>query len=514
MLLNNNDNEISPSKDSWQMVEFTISNPSASPVSINLFDVTAPPILPQSPNTLPPTVVDASVSIASAWASAVCPVNNSIYVTGGGGDVSVINTSSYLITSTIPVQGVGIAYNPVSNTMYIVGTSSGLVYVVSCATNTVIATIPVSGYVVSIAYNTINNRMYVGAYNITIDVIDCATNTVLTIITLPVGTECLSLAYNPYNNSIYAPNSGGGNVYVIACATNTISATIAVDNIHTGICYNTVYNRMYVVSQDAEAVYVIDCATNTVVGSPIPVGSTPVFIALTPLNNLAYVTNALSNNISVIDCSVNTVVNTITSIPNPFDIAYSSLNNSMIITSDAGVAPKVIVLVPLATISVISSSFDYNQFVSDAGVNPKVINQIVLISTSAQLNNNIQILKKDMYGNRYSDWKYPNLKISKYMNQNSIVEIKFDKKENLILDAYSSFSQYQINGETSLTMLLYYKEAILAERLNKNGRIATGTCLSLQLSNCSQNPTEKKASEINNFGETVLTMEDILKIKK
>ena len=59
-------------------------------------------------------------------------------------------------------------------------------------------------------------------------------------------------------------------------------------------------------------VYVIHTATNTVVGSPIPVGSVPRGVAVTPDGSKVYVANAgispLNNTVSVIDTKTNTVV--------------------------------------------------------------------------------------------------------------------------------------------------------------------------------------------------------------
>ena len=54
----------------------------------------------------------------------------------------------------------------------------------------------------------------------------------------------------------------------------------------------------------------IDTASNTVVGTPIPVGTTPAWVAITPDGKHVYVTNNGSNNVSVIDTASNTVVGT------------------------------------------------------------------------------------------------------------------------------------------------------------------------------------------------------------
>ncbi|MGH2889135.1 MAG: PKD domain-containing protein, partial [Solirubrobacteraceae bacterium] len=55
-------------------------------------------------------------------------------------------------------------------------------------------------------------------------------------------------------------------------------------------------------------VSVIDTATNSVVGAPIPVGSTPHGVAITPDGRFAYVANFGSGTVSVIDTGTNSVV--------------------------------------------------------------------------------------------------------------------------------------------------------------------------------------------------------------
>ena len=55
-------------------------------------------------------------------------------------------------------------------------------------------------------------------------------------------------------------------------------------------------------------VSVIDTATNTVIGAPIPVGTSPVGVAVNPSGTQVYVANMGSNNVSVIDTATNAVI--------------------------------------------------------------------------------------------------------------------------------------------------------------------------------------------------------------
>ncbi len=70
----------------------------------------------------------------------------------------------------------------------------------------------------------------------------------------------------------------------------------------------------------------IDTATNTVLtgpGFPIPVGSAPVAVAVTPDGTHVYVVNLFSNNVSVIDTATTTVVATLAVLDLPRAVAVT-----------------------------------------------------------------------------------------------------------------------------------------------------------------------------------------------
>ncbi len=518
LITQNMSSEISPAGDNWQMVEFNMTNPSSSDVVVDLFDVNglATPI-PSTPSSMPPSNIIATTTVgANPYGIAVCEVSKAIYVANSGANsVSVIDGDSYLVISTI-IAGLNptyIAYNSLTNTMYVTHNSLNAVSVIDCATNTVITTITlgISATPQSITYNYIDNTMYVGCQSGAIDVIDCATNTVITTIT--VGNNFEALAYCPFTNTIYAPDYSSATVFVIDCATNTTIVSIPTISTPRGICYNSLNNTMYVCSAGTDQVFIISCATNTVIGSPISVGDFPVNSVYDVTNNQVYVTNQVSNNITGIECDTNTVSGTISPIASPIGIAYNYSNNSLFATSLTGSTVKTIA--PFQTFYITASSFDYNQFVRDQGINPKIVRQIVLLTTASQLNNNIQILQKDMYGKRYVDNRIPNLSINKFMQQNTIAELDFSTQKNpLIFDCYTSFSQYTIEANTTLIMLIYYKEAIMSEKLNRSERAVMGTCINIQVSNCSQDATLKLEKEIPNFGEPVISIDEVLNAKK
>jgi YVTN family beta-propeller protein len=112
---------------------------------------------------------------------------------------------------------------------------------------------------------------------------------------------------------------------VIDTATKAVVGTpIPVGTSPSGIAITPDGKHAYITIFSSNNVLVIDTATNTAVGSPIPVGTNPRWVAITPDGKQAYVTNQNSNTVSVIDTTANTVVGT--PIPlgtNPFGVVVT-----------------------------------------------------------------------------------------------------------------------------------------------------------------------------------------------
>jgi len=120
------------------------------------------------------------------------------------------------------------------------------------------------------------------------------------------GLTALPVVAAPF---AYVTNGGDNSVSVIDTTTNTVVGDpIPVGSFPIGVAVTPDGKHAYVVNVDSNSVSVIDTTTNTVVGDPIPVGSGPVGVAVTPDGKHAYVTNGRNNSVSVIDTTTNTVV--------------------------------------------------------------------------------------------------------------------------------------------------------------------------------------------------------------
>src|SRR5450755_547730 len=101
-----------------------------------------------------------------------------------------------------------------------------------------------------------------------------------------------------------------GAVPASAAGGYTVTATIPVGSTPIGVAVDPAARTAYVVNFGGDTVSVIDEATRTVTAT-IPVGSEPIAVAVDPANRTAYVANAGDGTVSVIDEATRTVTATI-----------------------------------------------------------------------------------------------------------------------------------------------------------------------------------------------------------
>ncbi len=509
--------KLSPDGDKWQLVEFTLHNEFVNNATIlNLFDVNNQTPIPTQASSGAPSITATINAPARPTGIAYNPVNNCMYVCNRNTfptppQVSVIDCATNTVTSTILILGdpVQIAYDAVNNRMYLTSDSNDKVFVINCATNAVIGTsIAVGVSPQGIAYNSSDGTMYVcnsGSADVT--VINCSTNTVVGT-TISVGTQPSFIAYDVANDRMYVTNLSSDNVSVINCSTATVISTISVGTQPQGIAYNSNNNTMYVVHNSSDNIYIIDCATNTVVGSPIPLTFHGQYIAYNPLTNIMYATNN-SNSVDIINCSTNTLAYNVVSGSAILGIAYNSIDDTAYFCEVGADSVSVIDQVQLFFIT---GTWDYNQFLRDLSVNPKLVRQIVFVASSTQLAQPIQLAYKDFYGISWLTPRYPSLNITPYMPQIIISEMDFDYKNmELVFDSTHYISNYQVAANTSMVLLIYYKELILSNMLEVGATLLS--CNKIDVENCSEDNVSKTEKELAEFGEPIITIDEFLNLE-
>jgi YVTN family beta-propeller protein len=263
---------------------------------------------------------------------AVSPDGQKVYVTtSDGGSVQVIDTATNAGTAGIAVRGVayGIAASPDGSKLYVVNEDSGIMSVIDTATNAVTTTINVGGFPQGVAVSPDGSKIYVTLTSgSTVEVFNAATNALTAIVLVSENPQ--GLAVTPDGSKVYVANLGDNNVSVIDTTTNAVIARIDITlpsdgelpvvEPH-GVAVSPDGTKVYVtisggiafsngVELRLDRVAVIDTATNTVIATT-PVGSFPVGVSVTPDGRKVYVANSGDNNVSVIDTARNTVTTTI-----------------------------------------------------------------------------------------------------------------------------------------------------------------------------------------------------------
>jgi YVTN family beta-propeller protein len=151
----------------------------------------------------------------------------------------------------------------------------------------------------------------------TVSVISLASNTVIA--TIPVGTTPQITAVSLDGTTVYIGNTGSNSVSVINTTSNTVTATISLGFSPAGICVSPNGRKLYVTNQANNSVRVINTLTNSVITN-IPVGDEPKGITITPNGKKIYVTNFVGGTISVIDSTTNAVSATILYFGFPYGI--------------------------------------------------------------------------------------------------------------------------------------------------------------------------------------------------
>ena len=452
------------------LIQFDLSNPTTSDVTYDLFNTTTLSLVPTVANpVVAPSVVSANVPVGTAPEGiAFNPISNTMYVCNNAtNDISVIdcNTNSVIFTILIASAPQAISYCSANNTMYI-GTNIGSVIVIDCDANTVIATILNGG--VGLAYNPINNSMY-GCSSIFgyISVINCNTNTFTTI---AVVLNPINISYNSLSNTMYYTSTLA--VVIIDCNTNTIIGSPIIIGSYF-ITYNSLNNSMYISNTPLLSISVIDCNTNTVI---LTIPTTGAIVALTylPLTNNIYFCNFTVNSIDVIDCNTNTVINTIPIGGFPFDIAYNFLSNTVYNTNVGGSTVSVISpLIP--QVSYIGGSFDYNAFIQDVINNPVGVDRMVIVSqNNGNFNQVLNVVYKDANGIETQNPFIPSLSVGISQFQSGIGKVDFPNSE-LVLGVNQYLSNFLVKANSEVKVLLIYKQLekskLLSDKKGMFGRL-------------------------------------------
>ncbi|HVJ51566.1 MAG TPA: YncE family protein [Aliidongia sp.] len=207
------------------------------------------------------------------------------YVTTNTG-ISVIDTATNQVSSTIPVIGEALAVAPNGKRVYVSGANG--VAVINTATNAVVTTIPAIGGPVAIAPD--GAHAYAGESN-AIAVIDTASNTITATVMMPSGIAGPSqIAIAPDGKHAYVLGRQAQFIVLTVFDTTnfSVSATVSLESLlpPTDLAVTPDGKLVYVTGDDI-GVQAIDTSTFTVISGGA--SRNPLGVAVAPNGKFAYV---------------------------------------------------------------------------------------------------------------------------------------------------------------------------------------------------------------------------------
>jgi YVTN family beta-propeller protein len=298
------------------------------------------------------------------------PAKGEVFVTtqyGGEEKVYIISDTTNTLVAKVPWPSTSVAdvvYDSGNGEIYVANPgwsvqskpggpvivqSNASIFVVSDATNTIVANISLGSVPANLIFNSSRSdrllpidmvydsgkgEIFVtdSVYNYTsgvevasiVSVISDITNTVVATVNIGGGTHPEGLAYDSARGEVFVANSNGTNVSVISDATNTLMASVRVEAEPTGheagtrllgITYDPSKGEVFVANNGdylPNTVSVISDATNTVVAT-VDVGYGPAGVVYDSGKGEVFVANSGDNTVSVISDAT-----TVPEFPSPY----------------------------------------------------------------------------------------------------------------------------------------------------------------------------------------------------
>ncbi|HLO25895.1 MAG TPA: CFI-box-CTERM domain-containing protein, partial [Geobacteraceae bacterium] len=310
--------------------------PTAADNNLKFQTTSAPMIAPATTSTL---VVRVPLGAPSGQLFLSTPVETAISPRPFNSDVSFPApiVSAIITAGSLPE---GVAFNPDGRRAYVANRGDGTVSMINTATNQVMVSTPVgSGSAVTVQGVSVSpdgRRVYVDFYagdtgTRGVSVLHATTTSVLDTIPLgtgqpvPVGPNPQGLSVSPDGRTLYVANNvDGGSVTVIDIATKQQLTSVAMGTgaVPRGVAASPDGLRAYLAFGGVNAIKVFDLASQSVTAT-IAVDSSPAGIVVSPDGGKVYVANELANSVSVIDTTTNQVTATLTGFVTPVGIAIS-----------------------------------------------------------------------------------------------------------------------------------------------------------------------------------------------
>lgn len=246
-------------------------------------------------------------------AMAVSPDNNTLYVSGGGYTLDVIDAATHTVTATVNLPyggGQTMTLSPDGKTLYVPVYGGGVVTVVDTGTATVTTNIPTADpWPFQVAVSPDNKFAYVTDHTLgAVSVIDAVTNTIVGSIVVGGAGELDGIAISQDGKYVYTVNAYD---FMSVIDTDTHSVATILGGGVFGVVVSPDGKTAYGSEGSGEnpnVVEVIDTATKAITDS-IDVGGQPFFMAMSPDGKSLFV--VASGQLVTISIATNSITNTV-----------------------------------------------------------------------------------------------------------------------------------------------------------------------------------------------------------
>lgn len=281
------------------------------------------------------------------WGMAPDPAKGEVFAVDEDSDIVwIINDTTNTVVGNISV-GVDPTldvYDPIQGEIFVSNAGSSFVSVINDTTDVVVAEVPVTGG--SLAFDTGKDEAFTGENAVdSVAVISAATNSVVA--TIPMPGDPNSLTYDKDRGEVFVANGDTDLVSVISDSTNSIVANVTLPTLPDGTAFDSGMGEAAIT--DGSNLSLISDTTNTVVAT-IPVGAGGSAVGYDPAHGQIYADTAAGERI-VSDIS-DTVVATLTGVAG--EAKYSSNKGEMFVSDERSVnvvndtTDQIVAVIPLA----------------------------------------------------------------------------------------------------------------------------------------------------------------------
>jgi YVTN family beta-propeller protein len=232
----------------------------------------------------------ATILTPNGYAICYNPVVNRVYASAHdtSGLLLVIDAANDSVTRRLRI-GIGyepaLVCNPLDNKVYVMSSDDGRIFVVDCATDSVIDTLQVNGIPGHLVYNRISDKLYCCDWSDEVTVIDCRSDTVLARISLTGGID--AAAFNPVANKLYCDDGAG--IDIICGQGDTLLGRVPLSRDASILLVDSTDNLVWC-SSYSDTIYAVDGQGDSLCAA-VAVGNAPNTMCYNPTRNRVYLDN-------------------------------------------------------------------------------------------------------------------------------------------------------------------------------------------------------------------------------